>query len=135
MKHRINTLLLLLSLAVACLCSEPLHAEPKRTTENLRDETVLLPSSAPDRGQLVPISHLTIGSENDTAGFLVLYDDPKTERIPDYVELYDLAGHLLLIHWVDQFGIHRTAIDKGLFTKESPKPVGVLILVNDGTPS
>lgn len=106
-----------------------------RTTENLREETVLLPSSAPDRERLIPISHLTIGSKNDTAGFLVLYDDPQTDRTPDYVELYDLAGHLLVIHWVDEFGIHRIAVDKGLLDKDSPEPVGVLILVNDGTPS
>jgi hypothetical protein len=37
----------------------------------------------------------------------------------DYLELYDRGEALLLIGWVDKFGIRRTVIDLGLFQADA----------------
>jgi len=56
------------------------------------------------------------------AGGMAVYDDAATKRIGDYAEIYNLKGALIAIIWFDQFGILRTAIDRGLsFTKEMLK--------------
>jgi len=86
-----------LGLSLLLLSSGSLHAEAIRVTENLRGEKVLLPSSAPETDRLLLVSFVTMAPEAEIIGALASYDDPKTRRSVDYLELYDGTGSLLLI--------------------------------------
>ncbi len=110
-------------------------AETLRVTENLRREAVLLPPSTPNKGQLFLASFFTLVSEGEILGWLALYDDPRTERSVDYLELYDGSGGLLLVSWIDSFGIRRTAMDRGLLQEGASQLEGALVLVAEGIPS
>ena len=48
------------------------------------------------------------------------------------VEFYDGVGNLLQASWFDQFGIRRTAIDRGLLQEEGSRLEGVLTLISEG---
>ena len=121
-----------LGLSLLLLSSGSLHAEAIRVTENLRGEKVLLPSSAPETDRLLLVSFVTMAPEAEIIGALASYDDPKTRRSVDYLELYDGTGSLLLISWVDRFGIRRTAMDRGLLQEEASRLEGVLVLLLEG---
>ncbi len=110
-----------LGLSLLLLSSGSLHAETIRVTENLRGDTVLLPSSAPETDRLLLVSFVTMAPEAEIIGALASYDDPKTRRSVDYLELYDGTGSLLLISWVDRFGIRRTAMDRGILQEEASR--------------
>ena len=114
------------------LSNGSLHAETMRVTENLRGDTVLLPSSAPETDRLMLVSFVTMAPKSEIIGALASYDDPKTRRSVDYLELYDGTGSLLLISWVDRFGIRRTAMDRGLLQEEASRLEGVLVLLLEG---
>ncbi len=122
-----------LILSVFFLPAESLHAEPMRVTENLRRERVFLPSSAPDKSRLILVSFVTIAPETEIIGALALYDDPQTQRPVDYMELYDGSGGLLLVSWIDRFGIRRMAMDRGLLQEEASELKGILVLLLQGT--
>ncbi len=124
-----------LGLSLLLLSSGSLHAETIRVTENLRKERVLLPPSAPERSQLILDSFSTITAEGEIIAALAVYDDPRTRKPDDYLELYDEAGGLLLVSWVDRFGIRRTAMDRGLLQKEASVLEGILVLLPEGTPA
>lgn len=124
----------LLILLALLLFAKSLYAEPMRVTENLRKETVLLPSSAPDKTGFVLFSSLTLSSDTEILALVAIYDDPKTQWSVDYLELYDSSGRLLAISWLDRFGIRRTAIDRGLLEGEALRLERVLVLVPDGAP-
>ena len=81
------------------------------------------------------VSFVTMAPEAEIIGALASYDDPKTRRSVDYLELYDGTGSLLLISWVDRFGIRRTAMDRGLLQEEASRLEGVLVLLQEGTPA
>ncbi len=112
-----------------------LHAEPVRVTGNLRGEKVLLPTSAPEADRLMLVSFVTIASEVEIIAALAVYDDPETGWPVDYLELYDGAGSLLLVSWVDSFGVRRTAIDSGLLQEEPSRLEGVLVFIPEGIPA
>ena len=133
MKGKKKIYFVILSLSVILLAGKTLHPGPIKVTELPLGQTVLLPPSAPDTGQLIPVSFLPIASETEIVAGLVVYDDPRTKRPVDYLELYDASGALLLISWVDRFGIHRTAMDRGLLLKDDSKLEGVLVLLPEGT--
>lgn len=122
-------------LSVLLLFSGSLHGEAMRVTENLRRERVLLPPSAPERDRLKLVAFVTIAPEVEIIAALAVYDDPRTKRKVDYLELYDGSGGLLLVSWVDRFGIRRTAMDRRLLQEEASKLEGVLVLLLEGTPS
>ncbi len=124
-----------LGLSLLLLSSGSLHAETIRVTENLRKERVLLPPSAPERSQLILDSFSTITAEGEIIAARAVYDDPRTRKPDDYLELYDEAGGLLLVSWVDRFGIRRTAMDRGLLQEEASRLEGVLVLLQEGTPA
>ena len=69
-----------LGLSLILLFSGSLHAETIRVTENLRGETVLLPSSAPETDRLMLVSFVTMAPESEIIGALAAYDDPITKR-------------------------------------------------------
>lgn len=126
---------LMLGALVLLLSGKSLDAEPMRVTENLRKERVLLPPSTPDRGRLVLVAFVTISPEAEIIAALAVYDDPRTKRPVDYLELYDGSGGLLLASWVDRFGIRRIAMDRGLLQEEASQLEGVLVLLAEGTQS
>lgn len=121
-----------LSLAILLLSARSLHADPMKPIVNLRGETVLLPLSTPEKSQLVLASFDTLARRAEIIGSLALYDDPQTKRPVDYLELYDRTGALLLISWVDRFGIRRTAVDHALINGEALDLKGVLVLLTEG---
>jgi len=128
----INIPLITITILALLLGPPKVHGETMQTTKNLRQDTVLLPASAPDRDRLVPVASIAVISEEEVVGLLILYNDPHRERLFDYIEVYDAGGDLLLIHWIDQFGIHRTAIDRGLLDQNKTEAEGTLILLEEG---
>ena len=66
-------------------------------------------------------------------GIMVFYDDPRTKLEVDYLELYDIDGNLLLVSWIDRFGVCQVAIDRALLNKDQPTVDGVLVLITGGT--
>jgi hypothetical protein len=64
---------------------------------------------------------------------LFFYDDPGTKTPVDYIEFYDPEGHLLLVSWIDRFGICQAAMDRGLLDAKYPKPEKVLVIISMGT--
>jgi hypothetical protein len=129
MKTLFSTLIIV---AALLLVSHKAGNEPLRMGDNLRHENVLLPLSTPDRTGMVLIDYVMALDEDGAAAILACYDDLQTKLKIDYVELYDLSGNLLLVSWIDRFGISRFAVDRGLF-KEHPVVDRVLVLMISGT--
>ena len=123
----------LLVLAAVLLSSE--RAEDEQLRFNESSESVLLPLPAAEKSRLTVIDTVMVmdEDENAVAGILVLYDDIRTKREIDYVELYNVIGNLLVVSWIDRFGICQTAVDRGLLDKEEPTIEGVLVSVTKGT--
>ena len=118
--------------ALLLLCDEGRN-EPLRIGENLRHENVLLPRGTPDKGQLVVTDYAMVKEEGGGLGIMVFYDDPRTKLEIDYLEIFDVAGDLLLVSWIDRFGVCQVAIDRALLTKDQPTVDGVLVLITGGT--
>jgi hypothetical protein len=118
--------------ALLLLCDEGRN-EPLRIDENLRHENVLLPRGTPDKGQLVVTDYAMVKEEGGGLGIMVFYDDPRTKLEIDYLEIFDIAGDLLLVSWIDRFGVCQVAIDRALLTKDQPTVDGVLVLITGGT--
>jgi hypothetical protein len=78
----------------------------------------------------VALSPLFVGGK--IVGLVAIYDDATTERPADCLQIYDNAGHLLLIGWFDKFGIQRMAVDRGLL--DGDKLEGVFVVMSDGEP-
>ncbi len=114
--------------------SAEVHSASMRVTENLRGGVVLLPPSAPETDRLTLVSFITIVPDAEVLAAIAVYDNPQTTRPMDYVEFYDGVGNLLQASWFDQFGIRRTAVDRGLLQEEPSELEGVLTLVLEGIP-
>ncbi len=109
------------------------RSEPMRISENLRHENVLLPYGTPDKGQLVITDYAKVHEEAGGSGIIVFYDDPQTKMDLDYLELYDIDGDLLLVSWIDRFGICQVAIDRALLDEDRVSVDRVLVLITGGT--
>lgn len=133
MKEKNKLRFVILSLLILLLFGNNLHAEPMQATDNLRMETILLPPSAPDKGQLTLVSVIAVGPETEIIAWLAVYDDAATKRSADYLELYGNSGNLLATSWIDRFGILRIAIDRGLLQKEPSRLDGIFVLLPEGT--
>lgn len=125
-------LALLVSILSALFLAPNATSESLRTKENLRRETVVLPLSAPDASQLALVGYAPVADEESDLGIAFLYDDPQTGREVDYIEFYDQMGDLLLVTWIDRYGIYRVAVDRGLLREENREAEGVLVLLADG---
>ena len=108
-------------------------SEPLRLSENLRNENVLLPEETPDRNQLALTDYAMVAEEGGGVGVMIFYDDPRTKRELDYIEVYDIGGDLLVVSWIDRFGVCQVAIDRALMNKDHPTIDGVLVLITGGT--
>ncbi len=67
------------------------------------------------------------------AGVLIYYDDLRTKWDVDYIEFYDLEGNLLLVSWIDRFGVCQVVMDRGLLDPADPSVDGVLVAIQVGT--
>lgn len=45
---------------------------------------------------------------------------------------HDVTGDLLLVSWIDRFGICQVAMDRGLLDEEHPGIDGVLVMMTGG---
>ena len=77
------------------------------------------------------ISFSAVVVDGDTVGSLAVYDDPRTARPEDYVELYDKDGLLVAVGWIDRFGIERIAVDRALLENRDDLH-GTFVTVVDG---
>ena len=122
-----------LMVAALLLLGDAGGKEPLRIGENLRHENVLLPYGTPDRNQLIVTDYVMVEEEGGGAGIMIFYDDPRTKLDIDYVELYGISGDLLVVSWIDRFGVCQVAIDRALLTPEPKTVDGVLVLITGGT--
>lgn len=106
--------------------------EQGKVGENLRHERILLPPSTPERAQLAVVDNLMYLDDEGAAGILIYYDDERSRWEIDYIEFYDVGGELLLVAWVDRFGICHVAMDRGLLDASHPRVDGTLVIVNVG---
>ena len=106
-------------------------AEPLRVTGGVVHNEIISPVSIPEKIRLSFLSFSLILDEGGIIGGVAVYDDPTTDRSPDYCELYDNDGELVGVGWLDEFGIERTALDRG-FLQGADKLERVFVIVIDG---
>ena len=111
----------LMMVAALLLLGDAGGNEPLRIGENLRHENVLLPYGTPDKSQLVVTDYAMVEEEGGGVGIMIFYDDPRTKLDIDYLEFYGIGGDLLLVSWIDRFGVCQVAIDRALLVKR-PNP-------------
>ena len=123
-------LLALIVLVVPLLIGHTTHGEELMVGEDLRHERILLPPAAPDRSRMVIRDTMTFVEEGNGAGIFVFYDDPGQDGCR-YIEMYDVDGGLLLVAWIDRFGICQVAMDRG---SDSAHPAldGTFVMVDVG---
>lgn len=99
--------------------------------------TVELAVSAPtikaQQSGLKIVSNSPLLAHGQTLGTVVIYDDPRTSRPADYLELYDTGAELVAIVWFDRFGIQRTVVDRAL-VNGGDELESVLVSVLEGEP-
>jgi hypothetical protein len=122
-------LCILMILAAALLFNDKAMSEQFRVVENLRHEQINLPPSIPDRNRMLVVDYTMFLEGSGTAGILIFYDDGRTKQEVDYIESYDLEGNLLLVSWIDHFGVCQVAMDRGLIDAEEPEIAGTLVLI------
>jgi hypothetical protein len=104
--------------------------EQSRVGKNLRQEQVLLPATTPDRNRMAAVDSYVFFEHG--GGVFIYYDDPRTKREVDYIEFYDVEGQLLVVTWIDRFGVCHVAMDRGLLNAEDPAVDGTLVLLSIG---
>ena len=128
-----NWLSVFVVLLVLVFCPDSAQTQPLKITENLRNESVLLPPSTPDKGRMAQTDRLLFFEAGGGAGILIFYNDPRTKPEIVYIEFVDLEGNLLLVSWIDRAGICQAAMDRGLLEEQDPKLERILVLVAMGT--
>jgi len=122
-------LCVLMILTAALFFNQNAMTESFTVVENLRHEQINLPPSIPDRNRMVVIDYTMFIEDSGAAGILIFYDDGRTQREVDYIESYDLEGNLLLVSWIDRFGVCQVAMDRGLLDTEEPEIARTLVLI------
>ena len=115
------------------ILANPAIGEPLKVTENLRHELVVLPVSTPDRASLRLVDTSMFIDEESGVGILFFYDDARTKWEVDYIELYNTEGDLLLVSWLDAFGVCQAALDRGLLDPDQPRVDRALLTIGLGT--
>ena len=122
---------IVLILLAALFFSAPLRAEPTLASYQPLAQNIFLPVWALEEHELAQMSVASLVVGDKTVGVVTVYDDPRTDRRGDYLELYDDTGHLLAASWFDRFGIERVAADRG-FLEGKNKLEGVFVILLDG---
>ena len=89
--------------------------------------------SLPRKDRLTLVSVFRVTSNGDTVGRIAEYDDAMTKWPADYQELFNNLGELLAVAWIDNFGIVRLAIDRGVL-QNADMLEGVYVLIPTGDP-
>ena len=126
-------LVFVVALALPLLLSDVAMNQPVKIIENLHHEEVFLPLPTPDKAHMAQVDSLLFVEPGGAVGMLFFYDEPGTKTPVDYIEFYDPEGHLLLVSWIDRFGICQAAMDRGLLDAKYPKPEKVLVIISMGT--
>ena len=129
-KSKSVTVVILLGLLLVATLG---RAEETRTLTNLRGEMVIVPDTVPNREEFALLKMVVVKIEtpNGKGGLIfALYgtDASKGLEEANYVELYDLAGNLLQIAWLDKSGQVKVAYDKNLTDPEAKEPAKVLMM-------
>jgi len=119
---------LIIPLAVL-LTTTAVKADSLQLAENPFGGTTVVP----EKQNMKLIGFVAPKVSSGIAGGMAVYDDAATKRIGDYAEIYNPKGALIAIIWFDQFGILRTAIDRGVVLHKKDVE-GVLVLVMNGDP-
>lgn len=122
----------LAGLIVLCWSDSAL-LQTSRITENLRHETVVVPLATPEKARMAQVDSRLFIEVGGANGVFFFYDDPATKVPIDYIEFYDLEGHLLLISWIDRFGVCQAAMDSGLLDAKNPRVDRSMVAVALGT--
>ncbi len=83
MKDRTTRNVSVLILAACLLLSANAFGDQLRMVNNLRNEGVLVPVSAPNRDDLILLKYATVTETTRTVRLIAFYDDPKTPRPVD----------------------------------------------------
>jgi hypothetical protein len=124
-------LIIVISLCGPLLFYAGIQAQTTRTGDGAGVRELLLPDFGPGQRPLNLRSRSPLLVNGLTAGAVVMYDDPKTPRPVDYLELYDNDGDLVAVGWFDRFGIRRMAVDRGL-VEEKKDLEGVFVTLLEG---
>lgn len=77
------------------------------------------------------VTYSPLVANGQTVGAIAVYDDPKTQRPADYLEVVDSGGVPVVVSWFDRFGIERLIVDRAL-VDGGQELEGVLVtVVND----
>jgi hypothetical protein len=89
--------------------------------------------AGPDQHSMTLVSFHPWVLDGEVVGAVAeyVYDDVKTDRPADYWEVYDKEGHLLAVTWLDQQGIQKTAVDRGI-VEDKDKLEGVFVIIIEG---
>ena len=142
MKTRQKTLTALVCLlwlsCASLIMGQQTPAVAAEITEDTKNDAIrspfVLPPAAPKKENFPLVSYFAVAAESEIIGFIALYDNPATQRRAHYLEFYDVEGNLLLIEWIDEFGIPRKAVDQALLEEKSSEPLGILVMVTEGIP-
>ena len=77
------------------------------------------------------ISFSPLVANGETVGAIAVYDDPTTQRPADYLEVFDSGGRLVVVSWIDRFGIERLVVDRAL-VEGGQELEGVFVMVVNG---
>lgn len=120
-----------MSLAVQLRLPTDALAEPSWTGQKTLAYAVDSTMTSLAKHAMNVVSIVKIVEEEKILGWLVVYDDPSTQRPADYIELTDDYGVVLAIAWFDRFGIERMVVDRGIL-EEKDQLDGVLVPVLAG---
>jgi hypothetical protein len=89
--------------------------------------------SRPRKDRLTLVSVVRLTSNGEILGAIAEYDDAMTKRPADYLELFNNSGAVLALAWIDNFGIERLAVDRGIL-QDADTLEGVYVLIATGDP-
>ncbi len=89
--------------------------------------TVTVPAALPEKAHLTPVGAVVL----DGGLLVLLFDDLRTPRPVDYLEVYDPSGNLLEVAWIDEFGLVRLAWDLSLVDPDADGPARILVMTVD----
>jgi hypothetical protein len=89
------------------------------------------PAAALPQVSFTLISFSPLVANGKTVGAIAVYDDPTTQRAADYLEVFDSGGALVVVSWIDRFGIERLVVDRAL-VDGGQELEGVFVMVVNG---
>jgi len=89
------------------------------------------PAAALPQVSFTLISFSPLVANGETVGTIAVYDDPTTQRAADYLEVFDSGGALVVVSWIDRFGIERLVVDRAL-VDGGQELEGVFVMVVNG---